>query len=192
MTAGGRLSMMNDIELITAAQTGDDEAFCGLVAMHQGSVRAYLAALVVEPEAVFDLAQEIFLTAHRKLEDFDSTRDLGAWLRGIARTTALAHNRAAARRSRREHTAGQLALALAAEREVPPDGRLRELRYCLEQLATARPQVHHLLDQRYVNDIELRTLARELRIAEGALRVRLLRAREILRHCIDGRLEAEL
>ncbi|MDA3963258.1 MAG: antiterminator Q family protein [Planctomycetota bacterium] len=182
---------MDDCQLITDAQGGDTDAFCELVARHQGPIRAYLAALVFEPESVFDLAQDVFLTAHNKLADFDATRDLGAWLRGIARTTALAHNRAAARRTRREHTAAQLALALAAEREQAPDERLTALHGCLRQLAHNRPEVLHLLEQRYTHETALSALARELSIAEGALRVRLLRARQILRHCIDTRIAAE-
>lgn len=182
---------MDERELIDAARRGDRDAFCDLVATHQAAVRGYLASLVIEPEAAFDLAQEVFLSAHRKLGDFDPERPLRPWLLGIARTTALAHNRAAVRRARRERTAGALTAALAEERALPADGRLTALRRCLDQLATARPEVHELLDRRYLQAAPAAAIATDLGIADGALRVRLLRAREVLRHCIQQRLEAE-
>jgi RNA polymerase sigma-70 factor (ECF subfamily) len=44
-----------------------------------------IRALAVSAEAVDGLAQEAFLLAFRKLSEFDQQKDLGDWVRGIAR-----------------------------------------------------------------------------------------------------------
>ncbi len=44
---------------------------------------------------VEDLAQEVFLVLHRRLEDFDRGQDLRSWLFGIARRVAAGYRRRA-------------------------------------------------------------------------------------------------
>ncbi len=49
---------------------------------------AYIRCLIRDPGLVEDVFQETLITAWRRFEDFDSTRTLGACLRGIALNTA--------------------------------------------------------------------------------------------------------
>jgi RNA polymerase sigma-70 factor (ECF subfamily) len=58
-----------------------------------------LRYLGVAPASVEDAAQEVFITAHRRLSAFDPTRGSArSWLYGIARNTARHHHRWARRR----------------------------------------------------------------------------------------------
>ncbi|MCA9663774.1 MAG: RNA polymerase sigma factor [Myxococcales bacterium] len=58
-----------------------------------------LRYLGVPGASVEDAAQEVFITAHRRLADFDPTRGSArSWLYGIARNTARHHHRWARRR----------------------------------------------------------------------------------------------
>jgi RNA polymerase sigma-70 factor, ECF subfamily len=75
--------------LIARAQAGDREAFSQLILQYQSAIRGYLARRIADPDEVFDLAQEVFLGAYRNLAQFDTNRDFGAWLRGIARHVAI-------------------------------------------------------------------------------------------------------
>ena len=52
---------------------------------HQAALRAFIRALGAEEAWVDDLAQEVFLVAHRRLNQFESGTDFGKWLRSIAR-----------------------------------------------------------------------------------------------------------
>ena len=75
---------LDEPELIRKAQAGDLEAFARLVAMHQKSVRACVAVRVTTPHDAEDIAQEVFLIAHRKLAGLDASQPLGPWLRTVA------------------------------------------------------------------------------------------------------------
>ena len=71
-----------------------------LVVEHHVQVRAFVRSLGVDPDWVDDIAQEAFLTAYREWKTFDSTRDFGKWLRGIAANIVRNELRKDARRQR--------------------------------------------------------------------------------------------
>lgn len=55
----------------------------------------------VPPSAVEDAAQDVFVTLHRRLPEWDGKRDLRNWLWGIARGVARTYRRSAARSRRK-------------------------------------------------------------------------------------------
>jgi hypothetical protein len=63
---------------VRAAQQGDAEAFAQLVGRHHRGVRACLVARMHDAHEAEDLAQEVFVTAYRKLSEFDPERPAGA------------------------------------------------------------------------------------------------------------------
>lgn len=75
-----------DQTLVARALLGDDRrAFEQLVRRHQGMVRAQLCRLLHGDEAAADdLAQETFLLAWRKLDQFRSDARFSTWLHRIA------------------------------------------------------------------------------------------------------------
>jgi RNA polymerase sigma factor (sigma-70 family) len=75
-----------DQSLVARALRGDDRrAFEQLVRRHQGMVRAQLCRLLHGDEAAADdLAQETFLLAWRKLDQFRSDARFSTWLYRIA------------------------------------------------------------------------------------------------------------
>src|SRR6266478_3396862 len=78
----------------------DVEAFTALVREHQAGLRAFIRALGVEADWVDDMAQEVFLIAYRKQAQFESGKEFGRWLRGIARRLAANERRKEARHAR--------------------------------------------------------------------------------------------
>lgn len=68
---------------------------------HADFVWRLLRHLGVDDAGRDDAFNEVFLTVHRRLADYDGRASLRAWLFGIARNTALHHRRGAARRLRR-------------------------------------------------------------------------------------------
>ena len=76
--------MTDEATLIKKAQDGDIEAFSELVKLYQGSVRACLAVRMSSKFEADDLAQDTFVTAFRKIKEFDVTKPMGPWLRSIA------------------------------------------------------------------------------------------------------------
>ena len=90
--------MSTDTPLVQRARAGDAAAFGLLVRQHRSKVRGFLRRLTRGDAALADdLAQETFLEAHRKLDQFRGEGSFGAWLCGIAWSRFLME-----RRKRRE------------------------------------------------------------------------------------------
>src|SRR5688500_17374455 len=75
--------------LVRAAKSGDQDAFSGLVRLHQR--RAYLVAraIVTVHEDAEDALQDGFVRAFQALDRFDPARSFGAWLNKIVANAAL-------------------------------------------------------------------------------------------------------
>src|SRR5690349_6407653 len=84
-----------DAALVARALRLDDRAaFAELVLRHQGRVRAQLRQLTRnDPAWADDLAQEVFLLAWRKLDQFRGDSRFSTWLFRISYTTYLQSRR---------------------------------------------------------------------------------------------------
>ncbi len=67
---------------------------------YAGMVQGALVKLGVEPSALEDASQEVFLVLARRFSDYDPQRSVASWLWGIARGVASTHRRSARRRHR--------------------------------------------------------------------------------------------
>lgn len=95
-------------------------AFDVLFREHYAFIHRTLRALGVDPTAVDDAAQEVFLVVHRRLGDYDGRAAARAWIFGIARR--VAHD------ARRKHGRQQARLSLVEDtRSVPtPEHQLAQ------------------------------------------------------------------
>lgn len=161
------------------------EDFEARVREHQAALRAFIRALGADEAWVDDLAQEVFIVAHRRLNQFEPGTDFGKWLRSIARYLVANERRKEARHSRLLPFAVVDALLTrepedAAETSV--SDLLPAMRDCVEQLP---PRSRELLRRRYVDNENAATLARGLRINGDAVRQQLLRIRLAVKECVE-------
>jgi RNA polymerase sigma-70 factor (ECF subfamily) len=75
--------------LVVAAQGGDDQAFAGLVRLHQRRAYAVARAIVLTHDDAEDAVQDGFLHAWRALARFRPDQAFGAWLHRIVANAAL-------------------------------------------------------------------------------------------------------
>jgi RNA polymerase sigma-70 factor, ECF subfamily len=172
---------------IRAAQGGNLEAFSDLVRMHHQGVHAFLVVRLTGIHDAEDLVQDVFVTAFRRLGDFDPERPLGPWLRSIALNLLRNHRR----KFRPESVGGndelqalleaQIESSLAAGNET---GRLTAMRDCLEQL---EGPVRQLLLAHYGDGVTLRELAQKTGRGYSAVAMQVHRLREVLASCVDQR-----
>lgn len=183
----------DEAELVRRAQRGDGAAFARLVRLHQGTVRVYLGAHVHRRDVIEDLAQDVFLTAFRRLGTYRGEVPLARWLLGVARNRALEFLRAELRRqARKERSLPELLaewrIALVDAEEGGSEARLQEiaaLRTCLENLPAPSAA---LVTQHYVESRSLVEIAEAQGRNESTVRVALLRIRHALRDCVRRRL----
>ncbi len=180
---------------IAAACAGDNEVFCQLMEEHQAGLRAFIGRYIEEPEDVLDLVQETFITAHKNLSTFEADRELGAWLRGIARNLCLDFVRSQTRRFYRQQSAMQQFLHehRLAELEEGDDaddalaridrGRVRD---CMERLKAGNERSYRLIQLKYFEDRSSQDIAPLVGMTATAVRMALGRIRKSLKTCLEN------
>jgi RNA polymerase sigma-70 factor (ECF subfamily) len=174
---------------VIARGPGWMEAFGELVRIHEGWVRGFLRARIRDWAAADDLAQDVFVTAFRRVKTFRGDSAFDGWLRGIA----VNHLRNFARKRRELCLGGPEELQVLIEREAgdflgagDESGALEALRQCLGRIDGPS---RALLDERYVEGRSVRELAERSGRGYSALTMQLHRLRELLADCVQRKLE---
>lgn len=169
-----------------------DASFSEMVADQHRQLRGFVRALGVDPEWVDDLAQETFLVAWRERDSFDRQRDVGKWLRGIARNLVRNELRKESRRQRILHEGLSELLAKTPEatagNEAWEQCQVPALRDCVEQLA---PKSRQIVIGRYSDGWKAPDLADHLGMTAASVRQALMRIRSQLKKCIELGLASE-
>lgn len=164
----------------TTAMTHDN--FSHLMREHHATLSAYARVITRDPVQAGDLVQDTFITAWHNIGKFDVTRDIAAWLRGIARNKW----RETCRRQGREIAMDEAAL-LALEESV--HHWEADQPAIFDRLADCRARLPEALElplrSCYDESLSGRDAAEQLHINEATLRKRLERAREALRQCLE-------
>jgi RNA polymerase sigma-70 factor (ECF subfamily) len=180
---------------VDAIRRGDREAFEELVRQESPRLYRMIVRIVRDPDEARSVLQETFLQAFRGIGSFRGDARLSTWLYGIGINQA----RAALRRNRRYQTLeeedidrlqpsfrdGAYAERMRAwnpDRVTESAERQRLVREAIDQLPESYRTVVVLRD---IEELSTTEAARVLEISEGAVRVRLHRARQALRTLLD-------
>src|SRR5262245_17278414 len=87
----------SDRALVLLVRGGDPEAFGDLVQRYQSSVYNVCYRLLDDAASAEDQAQEAFIRAYQRLDQFDADRPFGPWVRRVAANLCL--NRLSAARA---------------------------------------------------------------------------------------------
>src|SRR5919206_4151665 len=105
-----------EMALVERCRRGDLSAFEEIYKAHAGKLFSVACRMLGNPADAEDLLQEIFLSAHRKLDGFRGESALGTWLYRLATNHCLDYLRSRAART------NQLTDALDDERgQVEPE-----------------------------------------------------------------------
>jgi RNA polymerase sigma-70 factor, ECF subfamily len=173
--------------LVARCRAGDLSAFEELYAAHAGRLFSVACRMLGHPSDAEDLLQEIFLSAHRKLDGFRGESALGTWLYRLAVNQCLDHLRSRATRT------SQLTDALDDEPALYEPGR-----FGLAEQAIAKMDMERALAQlpdgcraafilHDVQGLEHSEVAEALGIAEGTSKSQLHKARLKLRALLSNR-----
>ncbi|MCC6568842.1 MAG: sigma-70 family RNA polymerase sigma factor, partial [Anaerolineales bacterium] len=80
-----------DRDLIVRARRGDGDAFSELVTRYQINVFNVCYRILHERGEAEDLAQETFMRAYHRLDQFDLEREFGPWVRRVAANLCINH-----------------------------------------------------------------------------------------------------
>jgi RNA polymerase sigma-70 factor (ECF subfamily) len=93
-------SRADELALVERCRAGDLGAFEELYKAHAGKLFSLATRMLGNPSDAEDLLQEIFLSAHRKLDGFRGESALGTWLYRLSVNHCLDYLRSRASRSR--------------------------------------------------------------------------------------------
>ncbi len=170
---------------MTRARSGDLAAFNALVEMHQDVVYGLCLRMLASSHAAEDMAQDVFLTAYRRIESYRGGV-FRAWLLRIATNACIDELRRRQRRpqvSLDDRAGGTPAFDLPDESESPEERVIRtELNAYLQTSLMALPP-----DQRAavvlcdVQGLSYEEVSQALGISLGTVKSRLSRGRAHLR-----------
>lgn len=170
------------------------EAYIEFVRENHAGLRAFVRSIGVDPLWVDDIAQEAFIIAYERMDEFDPTRDFGAWVRGIARNLVINERRKNARRKRilSDNLTDVLVASSSAveeeKEELGDRGRAKmvALQHCLAEMPE---KSRHLVKARYEDNVSAPDIAEHLNMKAAAVRKALERARAALRKCMEQQMQ---
>lgn len=160
-------------ELVEAVRRGEPAAFEDFVRTTHAVVYTLAYRITGNAEDAKDVAQEVYVRAWRGLKNFRGDANLGTWLHRITVNTALTSIK---RRSRRPIPSDPATMPEEFERD-PQDNELRLLETALRGLQDSDRTVIVLKD---VEGWTCEEIAQKTGTTEGAVKVRLFRARQRL------------
>jgi RNA polymerase sigma-70 factor, ECF subfamily len=169
-------------DLLERCRRGEPEAFAELVDRTYRQVYTLAYRLVGDRHEAEDVAQESYLRVHRSLGTFRGDSSFRTWLFRIVANAAMSH----LRRRGRFGDLGQEAddvLVLAEPPARESDVDADELRRALATLPDAQ-RVVVLMKDAY--GFSCREIADDMGVSEGAVKVRLHRARRRVKDALYG------
>jgi RNA polymerase sigma factor (sigma-70 family) len=186
--------MRSDAALVELSLAGDRDAFGRIVARYQSSICALAYSACGNFSRSEDVAQEIFITAWRRLGSLQDPARFKAWLYGIARN--LIHN------AFRQHTRNPLADARLLEEGTEPavaadepdeQAISKEEETILWHVLSGLPEVYREpMVLFYRQNESIPQVAEVLEISEEAVRQRLSRGRAVLNERITKVIQSGL
>jgi len=177
--------------LVERACEGCKDSFRELVQLNHQPVRLYLARFIGCPHQADDLAQDVFLVAYQKLNEFRGQSKFSTWIFGIARYKALHFLRSQSTLRKKNQQYFEAALMeqqlsnLQSEQDEIGLARAESLKSCLEELPD---RSMHLINQFYFQEMTAVNIAAANDEAPNSVRMKLLRIRKILLRCIRSKI----
>lgn len=185
----------DETELVSALKAGDERAFERLVRDHGARLLAVARRMMRDDATAQDCLQDAFLSAHKSIGRFEPHGSLGGWLHRITVNACLMRLRAAKRLAETPiddllPTFSEQGLRLGEPRtEIrDPETELESnrLRSMVREKIDALPDAYRIvLLLRDIEGYSTREAAEMIGIAEGALKVRLHRARAALKTLVE-------
>ena len=187
-----------EAEYIRRILAGEKQLFHELIRPCERGIYFLLVSLLRNEAEAEDAAQETVLKIYRNLHLFRGEAQFRTWALSIARNEGLGRLRKAGNRREdsldalSENQAGDFTPSvLTSWREVPTEALERkELGVLLRQAIEGLPEIYrNVVLLRDIEEMDVRETAAALGITEGAVKVRLHRARALLQRDLAPRLK---
>ena len=187
-----------DAEWIRRILAGEKQLFHDLIRPCERAIYFLLLSLLRSESEAEDAAQETAIKVYLNLKNFRGDSQFRTWVLSIARNEGLGRLRKAATRREEsldagldEMTGDYTPAILTSWREVPSEALAqKELGAILRKAIEGLPEIYrNVVLLRDIEEMDVRETAAALGITEGAVKVRLHRARALLQRDLAPRLK---
>ncbi|HEX9412730.1 MAG TPA: sigma-70 family RNA polymerase sigma factor, partial [Ktedonobacterales bacterium] len=184
-------SQTTEADLIARARAGDQDAFAGLVRLHQRQVYLLARRMLHDEEDAVEATQEVFLSAWQGLRSFRGDAQLTTWLYRITYNHCLkvaeSRRRDAQARAELASESAQAARPAVKLSQMHAQAALRDLCDAVRaEIATLPPKYQAVLSLRHLQELSYEEMAEVLRVPIGTVKTHLFRARAILKERLSG------
>ena len=175
---------LDDQELVRRIKDGDTSACAVCIESHSPSLYRMVLRVVHDEAEAEDVLQETFLSAFKAIPYFDGRSSLGTWLYRIAYNTALMKLRGRRESISLDDDSGDAVPLQIASPDVSPDDVIVEhetAQMLGDAINTLPKSLRDVFVLREMEEFSTLETAQKLSISEGAVKVRLHRARQALR-----------
>jgi len=183
-------SAIQDLKLVMAARSGDEQAFSQLMGRYMSTIYFMLIKIVPYREVAKELTIEAFSKAFINIHQYEPQFAFSSWLFRIAHNTAIDHLR------RRKVSDSYIELPLNDDdyqdfefnynvqstidnpEEVFIKGENAEL--LRKMIQSLKPQYRILIEMRYLEEYTVSEISSELNLPVGTIKVQLSRSRKML------------
>jgi RNA polymerase sigma-70 factor (ECF subfamily) len=172
---------------VAELQAGSEEAFGYLLGIYQNPVYSLILHIIEDPADAADVLQDVFIKVFRKVSQFQGDSSLRTWIYSIAVHEASNHRRGWLRRVRREPLSLddeliKVPVARSAD-DTPYEVLEKGERQMLVRraLGSLSPPYRTVVVLREIEELSYEEIAQVLGVAEGTVKSRLQRGRELLR-----------
>jgi RNA polymerase sigma-70 factor (ECF subfamily) len=169
---------VNEAEIVELCRRRDRRGQQALYALTCDRVYRVLVRLTRNPDDAFDLAQDTYLRAFQRIDQFDAASSVATWIYRIAVNEGLQFLR---RRGRHLRVVGELETPQSQSAAAASDTRM-DVEQALERLPD---EERALLVLRYYEGLDYAEMARVLEKPPGTIGSGLNRARRLLREVLD-------
>ena len=151
-------------------------------------------SIVGEDHEAEDAVQEVYLSAYSHLRQFAGQAQFSTWLTRIAINEALARRRRRVRSAERDFKEEDDTMLQSTSARNPEDeASQREMRLMLEAAIDELPAIYRIVFvMREMEQMSTAETAAALEIGEETTKVRLHRAKGLLREAMSSRMQASL
>ena len=190
------MSSRRDRKLVRALRARDEDAFRELVNLYQRKVFNIVFRILNDRQEAEDVAQEVFITVFKHIDQFRGDAKFSTWLYRIATNHARNRIKYLSRRARKQHQ--DISDTPEGDMEVNPLGaavsrpdrqaqanQLEEIIQAgLSQLQSEHREIVVLRD---IENLSYQEISEITGLAEGTVKSRLFRARVALKEFVQAR-----
>ncbi|MCL5005288.1 MAG: sigma-70 family RNA polymerase sigma factor [Acidobacteria bacterium] len=190
----------DEAALVAELKAGSEEAFRYLLAVYQNPVFNLICHMVGDQADAPDVLQDVFLKVLRGIHQFNGKSSLKTWIYRIAVHEVLNHRRSWGRRVSHELFSVDDASSQPKVQAVMR-GKDRETPYRVYEQAERQAEVNRALASlaqpyrtvvvlREIEDLSYEEIAQVLGVAEGTVKSRLRRGRELLKRKLAAQMSS--